>query len=177
MKSIEYFPYYPTSTDVLPNLHSLYSLSYLWPFFWKYSEKRMSVFIYLLCFHLPVQRTNNHKLYFLCENLNDRSISKASSTWDDQMLSACLGGIMHLLTGRANQEQLPNVDLCCHYLHWDIFLGCFSSTLVLSLFPDRENEVGKFLPKAATRNVEQHKAVCKEVSFGRCYQTNDLQTC
>lgn len=137
----------------------------------------MSVFIYLLCFHLPVQCMNNHKLYFLCENLNDRSISKASSTWNDQMLSPCLGGIMHLITGHANQEQLPNVDLCFQYLHGDVFPGCFSSTLVLSIFLDRENVVGKFIPKAATRNVEQHKAVCKEMSFGRCYQTNDLQTC
>lgn len=126
----------------------------------------MSVFIYLMCFHLPVQSTNNHKLYLLCENLNDRSISKASSTWNDQMLSPFLGGIMHLISGHANQEQLPNVDLYFQCLHWDVFLGCFSSTLVLPIFLDRENEVGKFIPKAAMRNAEQHKAVLKRCPLG-----------
>lgn len=130
----------------------------------------MSVFIYLLCFHLSMQCTNNHKLYFLCENLNDRIISKASYTWNDQMLSPCLGGIIHPVSGHANQEQLPNLDLDFQCVHWDflpeVCLGCFSITHVLLIFLDRENEAWKFIPKTATRNVEQHKAVLKTSPLG-----------
>lgn len=121
--------------------------------------------------HLSMQCTNNHKLYFLCENLNDRSISKASYTWNDQMLSACLGGIIHPVSGHANQEQLPNLDLGFQCLHWDfppeVFLGCFSITLVLLIFLDRENEAGRFIPKTGTGNIEQHKTILKRSSLGR----------
>lgn len=130
----------------------------------------MSLFIYLLCFHLSMQCTNNHKLYFLCENLNDRSISKASRTWNDQMLSPCLGGIIHPVSGHANQEQLPNLYLGFQCLHWDflpeVCLGCFSITPVFLIFLDRENEVIRFIPKTATRNVEQHKAILKRSPLG-----------
>jgi len=49
----------------------------------------------------------------------------------------------------------------------EVFLGCFSITLLLLNFLDRENEAGRFILKTTTRNVEQYKAILKRSLLGR----------